>query len=131
MTATGATAVGNLFATERWTSLRPNGILDTHNARERIGPGPWYNAKRQLVARDVADLHRDLERVCPRRPPSVHWIELHVPTRSHRPARYPLVGYSTRLRRAYYTSTRAIGAVNRPRLIRCLHFVTMAGEDAT
>lgn len=27
------------------------------NARERIGAGPWYNAKGQLVARDVADLH--------------------------------------------------------------------------
>ena len=31
-------------------------------ARERIGTGPWYNAKGQLVARDVADLHGDLER---------------------------------------------------------------------
>jgi hypothetical protein len=27
------------------------------NARDRIGKGPWYNAKGVLVARDVADLH--------------------------------------------------------------------------
>jgi hypothetical protein len=31
-------------------------------ARERIGTGPWYNAKGQLIARDVADLHGDIER---------------------------------------------------------------------
>lgn len=27
------------------------------NARDRIGAGPWFNAKGQLVARDLADLH--------------------------------------------------------------------------
>jgi hypothetical protein len=27
------------------------------NARERIGTGPWFNAKGQLIARDVAHLH--------------------------------------------------------------------------
>lgn len=27
------------------------------NARDRIGAGPWYNANRVQVARDVADLH--------------------------------------------------------------------------
>ena len=31
-------------------------------ARERIGNGPWFNAKGQLIARDVADLHGDIER---------------------------------------------------------------------
>ena len=31
-------------------------------ARERIGNGPWYNAKGQLIARDIADLHGDFER---------------------------------------------------------------------
>jgi hypothetical protein len=29
------------------------------NARDRIGAGPWYNAKGELVARDVAHLHAD------------------------------------------------------------------------
>ena len=29
------------------------------SARERIGKGPWYNAKGQLIARNVADLHSD------------------------------------------------------------------------
>lgn len=27
------------------------------NARDRIGSGPWHNAKGELIARDVADLH--------------------------------------------------------------------------
>ncbi len=29
------------------------------NARDRIGPGPWYNAKGVMVAKSVADLHSD------------------------------------------------------------------------
>ncbi|MGB3272718.1 MAG: lectin [Xanthobacteraceae bacterium] len=29
------------------------------NARDRIGPGPWLNAKGETVARDVAELHGD------------------------------------------------------------------------
>src|SRR5205809_2373395 len=31
----------------------PNGV----NARDRIGKGPWTNAKGVVVAKDVADLH--------------------------------------------------------------------------
>jgi hypothetical protein len=29
------------------------------NAKDRIGKGPWYNAKGVMVAKDVADLHAD------------------------------------------------------------------------
>jgi len=32
------------------------------NARDRIGSGPWHNAKGQLIAQNVADLHGDVER---------------------------------------------------------------------
>jgi len=32
------------------------------NARDRIGSGPWYNAKNQIIAQNVADLHGDIER---------------------------------------------------------------------
>jgi len=32
------------------------------NARGRIGPGPWYNAKGALIASNVADLHGDNQR---------------------------------------------------------------------
>ncbi len=32
------------------------------NARGRIGPGPWYNAKGDLIAANVADLHGDNQR---------------------------------------------------------------------
>jgi hypothetical protein len=32
---------------------------DTENARDRIGRGPWYNAKGEKIADDVASLHSD------------------------------------------------------------------------
>jgi hypothetical protein len=32
------------------------------NARDRIGAGPWYNARGTLIANNVADLHGDVER---------------------------------------------------------------------
>jgi hypothetical protein len=32
------------------------------NARDRIGPGPWYNAKGVMIAANVADLHGDQQR---------------------------------------------------------------------
>src|SRR5438309_6116726 len=32
------------------------------NARNRIGPGPWYNAKGAMIAANVADLHGDQQR---------------------------------------------------------------------
>lgn len=32
------------------------------NARDRIGPGPWSNAKGVVIAANVADLHGDIER---------------------------------------------------------------------
>jgi hypothetical protein len=35
-----------------WTSTTP-----AVNARDRIGAGPWFNAKGVLIARNVADLH--------------------------------------------------------------------------
>lgn len=34
----------------------PSGVPSI-NARDRIGSGPWYNAKGELIARDVAHLH--------------------------------------------------------------------------
>ena len=32
---------------------------DTENAKDRIGAGPWYNAKGAKIADDVASLHGD------------------------------------------------------------------------
>ena len=32
------------------------------NARDRIGNGPWYNARGTLIANNVADLHGDVQR---------------------------------------------------------------------
>ncbi|HEY8519878.1 MAG TPA: hypothetical protein VIN61_07355 [Gammaproteobacteria bacterium] len=36
---------------------------DTVNAKDRIGNGPWYNAKGELIARNVADLHSDNNKI--------------------------------------------------------------------
>src|SRR5579859_5596573 len=33
------------------------------SARDRIGRGPWYNAKGQMIAKNVADLHSDKNRL--------------------------------------------------------------------
>jgi hypothetical protein len=45
-----------------YLSTQPAGGQPGVNARDRIGTGPWYNAKGQLIAANVADLHGDIER---------------------------------------------------------------------
>lgn len=37
-------------------SSQPNGVPSVH-ARDRIGKGPWHNAKGEMIARDLEDLH--------------------------------------------------------------------------
>ena len=39
-----------------------NPAVPAVNARDRIGNGPWYNAKGALIAWNVADLHGDVHR---------------------------------------------------------------------
>jgi hypothetical protein len=45
-----------------YLSQQAQGNAPSVNARGRIGPGPWYNAKGQLIASNVADLHGDQQR---------------------------------------------------------------------
>jgi hypothetical protein len=45
-----------------YLSTAAAGTQPAVDARDRIGTGPWYNAKGQLIAKDVADLHGDIER---------------------------------------------------------------------
>jgi hypothetical protein len=45
-----------------YLSQQAQGNTPRVNARGRIGPGPWYNAKGALVASNVADLHGDQQR---------------------------------------------------------------------
>ena len=45
-----------------YLSSQPAGGIPGENARERIGEGPWYNAKGTMIAANVIDLHGDLER---------------------------------------------------------------------
>ena len=58
-----ATAVGAGSRTWRAYLSTPagNGKPAVH-ARDRIGSGPWHNAKGELIARNVAELHGDLDR---------------------------------------------------------------------
>ena len=55
-----AAAVGAGNRTWRaYLSTVPAGGQPGINARDRIGNGPWYNAKGQLIASNLADLHSD------------------------------------------------------------------------
>ena len=45
-----------------YMSQQAQGNTPSVNARGRIGQGPWYNAKGQLIASNVADLHGDQQR---------------------------------------------------------------------
>ena len=40
-----------------YLSATPSGGAPAVNARDRIGRGPWYNARGELIARDAAELH--------------------------------------------------------------------------
>jgi hypothetical protein len=42
-----------------YLSTQPMGNTKAVNARDRIGKGPWVNAKGEVIARSVADLHSD------------------------------------------------------------------------
>lgn len=42
-----------------YLSTQKSGSEAAVNARDRIGPGPWYNAKGVMIAQNVADLHSD------------------------------------------------------------------------
>jgi hypothetical protein len=60
-----ARAAGGLNFNRLWhayLSQEARGGMPRINARDRIGEGPWYNAKGVLVASSVADLHGDQQR---------------------------------------------------------------------
>ena len=58
-----AAAVGGGSRTWRaYLSAAPAAGQPPVNARDRIGAGPWHNAKGVLIARDVTDLHGDIHR---------------------------------------------------------------------
>ena len=42
-----------------YLSAKASGGQPAVNAKDRIGNGPWYNAKGVMVAQNVADLHSD------------------------------------------------------------------------
>jgi len=55
--ATAAGAGGKTWRAYLSTQARPG--QPAVNARDRIGTGPWYNAKGDMIARDLAHLHGD------------------------------------------------------------------------
>jgi hypothetical protein len=65
MCQTQAQALGAPHAARTWRaylSQEQRGNTPRVNARDRIGPGPWFNVKGTLVASNVADLHGDQQR---------------------------------------------------------------------
>ena len=52
-----ATAAGS--GNRNWRAYLSTSGAPTVNARDRIGLGPWQNAKGVVIARDIEDLHRD------------------------------------------------------------------------
>ncbi|MDH3265912.1 MAG: hypothetical protein OEM25_02995 [Gammaproteobacteria bacterium] len=59
-----AASVGRGDATWRaYLSQAPSGDLPQVNARDRIGTGPWHNAKGDIIAANLADLHEDRNNV--------------------------------------------------------------------
>jgi hypothetical protein len=52
-----ATAAGSTRTFYAYLSTRPHNGTTTLHGKERIGKGPFYNAKGTMVAKDVADLH--------------------------------------------------------------------------
>ena len=60
-----AAAAGGTNFNHTWhayLSQEQRGATPRLNARDRIGTGPWFNAKGQLIASDVAGLHGDQQR---------------------------------------------------------------------
>jgi hypothetical protein len=65
MCQTQAQAIGGKAATRTWhayLSQEQRGTTPRIDARDRIGSGPWYNVKGQLIAGSVGDLHGDQAR---------------------------------------------------------------------
>jgi hypothetical protein len=65
MCQTQAQALGGAAAGKTWhayLSQEQRGTTPRINARDRIGSGPWYNVKGQMIASSVADLHGDQAR---------------------------------------------------------------------
>ena len=59
-----ATSVGRGGVTwHAYMSQAASGGMSQVNARDRIGTGPWYNAKGELIAANLADLHEDRNNV--------------------------------------------------------------------
>jgi hypothetical protein len=54
-----AAGQGNLTWRAYLSTQGPNGV----NARDRIGPGPWFNADGARIAANVADLHSSANRL--------------------------------------------------------------------
>jgi len=55
--AEAANAAGKIW--HAYLSADADGQTDTVNARDRIGAGPWHNAKGFQIAKNLSDLHGD------------------------------------------------------------------------
>jgi hypothetical protein len=69
-----AVGAGNRTWRAYLSTQGPNAV----NARDRIGSGPWYNARGDMLAGNVAELHQDTERT------TLNWNALMVNERGAR-----------------------------------------------
>jgi hypothetical protein len=65
------------------------GSLPVVNARDRIGTGPWYNAKGQLIASNVEDLHEDRNNV--RKPTALTETGAEIPGAGDKPNQHDIL----------------------------------------
>jgi hypothetical protein len=65
------------------------GSLPVVNARDRIGTGPWYNAKGQLIASNVEDLHEDRNNV--RKPTALTEKGAEIPGAGDKPNQHDIL----------------------------------------
>src|SRR5262245_11228836 len=59
----GAAAGGKAKTWHAYLSAKAGSGQPAVNAKDRIGNGPWYNAKGVMIAKSVADLHSDANNV--------------------------------------------------------------------
>src|SRR5919197_155326 len=58
-----AEAAGSTKTFYAYLSNRVSNGTTTLNARDRVGKGPFYNAKGVMIARDVAELHKKMDAI--------------------------------------------------------------------
>lgn len=101
-----------------YLSVAPANGQPAVNARDRIGSGPWHNAKGELIAANLADLHEDRNSI--RKYQALNERGEEVSGRGDTPNRHDILTGSDTMGRLYNTD---------PALATCNNW-TSSGADA-